>query len=139
MAVNINGREYEWGDLTLILGGRDITRFRGVKYSEKVERETVHAKGRHPHAVQSGNFTYEGEITILQSEYESLVKAGNGSILSLSLDALVSYGDPFKGDAMTTDRIESLRFTEANKEWTQGDKFAEITIPFIALRIVNQV
>ena len=134
----INDREYEWADLSLILGGRDLTRFRGLKYAEKMEREALHAKGRRPVSIQSGNLTYEGEIKMLQSEYEALVKAGKGSVLSLSLDALACYGDPSTGNAMITDRIEGLRFTEAAKELNQGDKFAEITLPFIALNITNQ-
>ncbi|KMQ70312.1 MULTISPECIES: hypothetical protein [Chryseobacterium] len=138
MAI-INDREYEWADLTLILAGRDLARFRGLKYSEKIEREAVYAKGRNPVSIQSGNLAYEGEIKMLQSEYEALVQAGNGSILSLSLDALCCYGNPLDGDAMLIDRIESLRFTEAPKELNQGDKFAEITLPFIALRIRNQI
>ncbi|QFG53639.1 hypothetical protein [Chryseobacterium sp.] len=137
--AQINDREYEWADLTLILGGRDLTRFRGLKYSEKIEREAIYAKGRNPVAIQSGNMAYEGEIKMLQSEYEALVKAGKGSVLSLSLDALCCYGNPANGDAMITDRIESLRFTEAAKEFNQGDKFAEVTIPFIALNIRNQI
>ncbi|SEG39409.1 hypothetical protein SAMN05421847_2186 [Halpernia humi] len=135
----INDREYEWADLTLILGGRDITRFRGLKYSEKIEREAIYAKGRKPVSIQSGNIGYEGEIVMLQSEYEALVKACNGSVLGACLDGLGCYGDPSKGDAMTTDRIESLRFTEAAKEFKQGDKFQEITLPFIALDIKNQI
>lgn len=138
MAININGREYEWGDLSLILGGRDIARFRGLKYSEKIEREALYAKGRKPISIQSGNESFEGEIKILRSEYDALVKAGNGSIKGLCLDALAVYGDPFSGNNMITDRIESLRFTEASKEFNQGDKFQEITLPFIALNITNQ-
>lgn len=139
MAVDINGREYEWGDLTLILGGRDLTRFRGIKYTGKIEREPLFAKGRTAVSIQTGNEAVEGEIKMLQSEYEALVDAGKGTVLSLNLDALVSYGDPFKGDNMTTDRIEGIRFTEATKEFNQGDKFQEITLPFLALKIVNQV
>ena len=135
----INDREYEWADLTLVLGGRDLTRFRGLKYSEKIEREPIHAKGRKPVSIQSGNLTYEGEIKMLQSEYEALVKAGKGSVLSLSLDGLACYGNPATGDAMMTDRIEGLRFTEAAKEFNQGDKFAEVTLPFVALNIRNQI
>lgn len=139
MAVNINGREYEWGDLTLILGGRDLARFRGVKYTDKIEREAVYAKGTKPHAIQSGNEAFEGEFKILQSELEKLIVAGGGTIKSLTLDALLSYGNPSKGDAMITDRIESLRFTETTKELNQGDKFMEVTIPWIALDIQNQI
>lgn len=133
-----NSRQYEWADITLILGGRDITGVRGVKYTEKIEREAVYAKGRYPHHIQSGNISYEGEITMLQSEYEALVQAGDGSILSLCLDGLFAYGNPSAGDNLITDRAMGIRFTEAAKELKQGDKFQEITLPFICLKIKNQ-
>lgn len=134
-----NSRQYEWADLTLILGGRDVTGFRGIKYIEKIEREAIFAKGRDAHSIQSGNSTVEGEITMLQSEYEALVKSGRGSVLSLSLDALVSYGNPANADAIITDRLLGLRFTESSKELKQGDKMMEVSLPFIALRVQNQV
>lgn len=139
MSVSINGREYEWGDCTLILGNRDVVRYRGVKYTKKVEREAIYAKGSLPVAIQSGNESFEGEFIMLQSEYQKLVKAGNGSIFGLMLDALHHYGNPSRGDAMITDRIESLRFTEAAKEIKQGDKFQEITVPWIALNISEDI
>ncbi|MDB4157971.1 hypothetical protein N9609_00620 [bacterium] len=133
-----NSRQYEWADLTLILGGRDISGIRAVKYTEKIEREAVYAKGREPHSIQSGNIAYEGEIMILQSDYEALVKAGKGSVLSLNLDGLFAYGNPSNGDAITTDRATGIRFTEAGKDLKQGDKFQEIALPFICLNIKNQ-
>ena len=133
-----NSRQYEWADLTLILGGRDIIGIQAVKYTEKIEREAVYAKGREPHSIQSGNIAYEGEIMVLQSEYEALVKAGKGSVLSLSLDALFAYGNPSNGDAITTDRCSGIRFTEAAKDNKQGDKFQEIALPFVCLNIKNQ-
>jgi len=140
VAVDINGREYEWGDLSLILGGRDIARFRGVKYNaDDVEREPVYAKGSKPHAIQSGNESFTGEFKMLQSELNKLILAGGGTLKSLTLDALICYGNPLKGDAIITDRIESLRFTGADREFNQGDKFMEVTIPWIALDIKQQV
>lgn len=134
-----NSRQYEWADLTLILGGRDVTGIRGVKYSKTIEREAVYAKGRKAHSIQSGNEAITGEIKMLQSEFEALVKSGGGSVLSLSVDALVSYGNPGNGDSMTTDRIEGIRFTEEPSEMNQNDKFQEITLPFLALDIKRQV
>lgn len=139
MSVLINDREYEWGDLTLILGGRDLVGFRGIKYTNKIEREAVYAKGSKARSIQSGNEAVEGEIKMLQSEYEALVQAGKGTVLSLMLDAIVCYGNPAKGDAMITDRLEGIRFTEAAKEFNQGDKFGEVTLPFLALDLKNQV
>jgi len=94
--------------------------------------------GVEPQHIQRGNISYEGEITILQSELETLRALGNGSVLTLRLDATVVYGDPAKGDVIITDKIRGLEFTEDAKELKQGDKFMEVTLPFIALRIQNQ-
>lgn len=134
--MSFDSREYEWADLNLVLGGRDITRFRGIKYTEKIEREPLYGKGRHPIAIQSGNASVEGEITLLQSEVQALITAGNGSVLGLSLDATITYGNP--PDPQVSNRVLGLRFTELPKEMKQGDKFMEITLPFVALRVVNQ-
>lgn len=130
-----NSREYEWADVTVIIGGRDITGITGVKYTEKIERESIYAKGRNPHAIQSGNRSIEGEVTMLQSEYEALTEAGKGSVLSLAVDIEVSYGNT--PDPIKTKRLEGVRFTEAAQELKQGDKHMEITLPFIALNVVN--
>lgn len=132
-----NSRQYEWADVTVIVGGRDITGIRGVKYKESIEREAVYAKGRNAHSIQSGNRAVEGELVLLQSDAEAMVAAGGGSLLSLSVDIEVSYGgleDPIK-----TDRIEGVRFTEMDRGMSQGDKFMEITLPFLALNVVQNV
>lgn len=134
-----DSRQYEFSDLTLILGGKDITGIRGVKYTEKIDREPLYGKGRYPLAMQSGNVSIEGEITLLQSEVEMLIQAGNGSLLNLNVNAEVNYGNPSTGDALITDRIEGIYFTESTKEIKQGDKFMEVTLPFVALRVNHQV
>jgi len=131
-----DSRQYEWADLTVIAGGRDLVGIRGVKYTEKIEREGLHAKGRYAHSIQSGNVDYEGEITVLQSEYEALVKAGNGSILSLAIDIQVLYGNP--PDPISNRRLMGVRFTEAAEEMKQGDKFQEITLPILFTKLINE-
>ncbi len=142
MAI-INGRQYEFADLTLILGGRDVTGFRGIKYTEKQEKEVLYGKGNKPMSIQKGNFSYEGEISLTQSELETLkalarTQSGHSSIMSLTLNAIVAYGNPLKGDIMITDRIYGIQFTEDAKEMSQGDKFMEVTLPFICTDIEYQ-
>ncbi len=137
----INGRQYEFADLMLILGGAEITGFRGISYTEKVEKEAVYGKGRYAHSIQRGNYSVEGSIKLLQSEYEVLVKSSpRKSILDLVLDATVSYGGNMEEGAGTIihDVITGLEFTEAPKSLSQADKFMEIELPFIALRVINQ-
>lgn len=129
----VNTREYEWSDVTVVLAGRLVTGLRGVKYSAKQEKELLHAKGNKPHSIQRGNKTYDGEITLLQSEYEALKKASGGDILDASMDIVAAYGNPSAGDVVTTDMLIGVEFTEDNTEWKQGDKFQEKTLPFIYL------
>ncbi len=132
-------RQYEWSQVTLILDNDDIVGVRAIKYSEKMDKEYVRGKGNKPLDIKGGNISYEGEITILQSELEKLIAKGNGSVLGLRVDAVVSYGNPSKGDLLLADRIEDLEFTDNAKEMKQGDKFQEITLPFMCLNINYQI
>lgn len=127
----LNTREYEWSDVTVVLAGRLVTGLRGVKYSAKQEKELLHAKGNKPHSIQRGNKSYDGEVTLLQSEYEALKQASGGDILDASVDIVASYGNPTVGDVITTDVLIGVEFTEDNTEWKQGDKFQEKTLPFL--------
>lgn len=129
----VNTREFEWSDISLVVAGRDIKGFRGVKYSEKQEKEALYAKGNKAHCIQSGNIAYEGELTLTQSEYETLRLAMGGSILSGSLSMVVAYGNPSKGDVMVTDALSGCEFTEDATEWKQGDKYQEKSLPFVFL------
>ncbi len=133
----VNTREYEWSDVTVVMAGRLITGLRGVKYSAKQEKELLHAKGNKPHSIQRGNKTYDGEITLLQSEYEALKQACGGDILDASLDIVAAYGNPTAGDVITTDVLVGVEFTEDNTEWKQGDKFQEKTLPFLFIDLKN--
>ena len=129
----INGRQYEFADLTLILGGRDVTGFRGAEYGPKQETEHFFGKGNKPLSIQKGNITYEGTLTVSQSELETLCILGGGSILNLNLNAVLCYGNPAMGDVMTVDTLYGIRFTEERKSIKQGDKFMEVSLPFLYL------
>ena len=99
----INGREYEFADITLIMGGRDVTGIRGIKYGEKQEKELLYGKGNRPLSVQKGNVSNEGELTVTQSEVESMkalarIQTGRSSLLGLNLNAVVCYGNPSQGE-----------------------------------------
>lgn len=136
----INGRQYEFADISLVLGGRDVCGLRGISYKEKQDKEVIYGKGNRPLSIQKGNISYEGTVTMLQSEVDTLkelarTKHGRASLMALNLNAVVCYGNPAQGDVMITDRIFDIQFTEEPKEYKQGDKFAEIALPFICTDI----
>lgn len=128
-----NSREYEWSDVNVVWAGKVVTGLRGVKYGSKQEKELVHGKGNKPMSIQRGNKTYDGELTLLQSEYTTLREACGGDVLDGSFDIVVSYGNPTKGDVITTDILVGVEITEDQTEWKQGDKYQEKSLPFIYL------
>ena len=127
----INTREYEWSDVNVVAAGRLVTGIRGVQYKSAQEKEALYGKGNKPHAIQHGNKSYDGSITLLQSELEAIELAANGDILDISFNIVASYGNPAAGDVMSTDLLVGVEFTEVTKGMKQGDKFMEIELPII--------
>lgn len=132
-----NSREYEWADITVVVGGADLLTIRAVKFKKKREKEPIYAKGRQPYAIQSGNDSYEGEIELLKSGYDALEDAAGGNILDLKADMIVAYGNPANGDVLRTKRITGVSFSESEEAAKQGDKFMPVTLPFMALGMKN--
>ena len=139
MALTFNSAEYNWVDIIAVAGGRILRGIRGIKYGEKIEREYLYAKGNKPWSIQDKNISYEGEITILQSELEAFIKSSeNKSILSITLDTLtVSYA-PTDGE-LITDQLRHIKFMESIKQMKQGDGYQEITLPVMFLDLKHQI
>ena len=128
-------REYEWNDTTVMIGTRTITGIRGVKYSTKQDKQPIYGKGNEPYAIQKGNKSHEGELTVNMSELIALQsESKSGSILDLQVDVTVCYGNPSQGDVMHTDKLMGVQFTEEPQEIKQGDDHSEHTLPFIFLK-----
>lgn len=133
----INGREYEWADICLNVGGVDIKGFRAVSYKESQEKDFLHAKGRKPHSIQRGNKTYTGSITFTQSEIRALVSAaGTLSLTDIQVDIVIAF-IPENSSLIQTITILGAEFTDLEEKMSQGDKFMEIEVPFLALDIIK--
>lgn len=128
-----NSRQYEFTDITVFMGNRDVAALRSIKYSAKQEKEAVYGKGNMPLSIQKGNKSFEGEIGLLQSELEALTLVGGGSVLDLELTIIITYGNPVKGDAIVSEKLIGCQFTEEPRELKQGDKFMEVSLPIIFL------
>ena len=128
-------REYEWADVSVVAAGRMITGIRGVSYTSSQEKEALYGKGNKPHSIQRGNKTFSGAIRLLQSELEALELAAGGDALNISFNIVVAYGNPLKGDVITTDLLVGCEITEIPKGLNQNDKFMEIELPLVMLDV----
>lgn len=135
--MKFNSREYEWADVSVVIGARSLTGIRGVQYSEAQEKEALYAKGNRPHAIQHGNVSFSGTVTLLQSELDFIEAAAGGNLLAASMDIIVSYGNPSRGDVIKTDRLVGVEFTEVPKGLNQNDKFMEVALPIIMLDVIR--
>lgn len=131
-----NSKQYQFSDIKVILLGRELEGFRGVKYKVSTDKEVLFGRGKKGLSIQSGNETIEGELMLLQSEVEALraaVKAVNPlyKLTDVSFDIVVTYGD----STAVTDIIQGAEFTEYEKGMEQADKFMEVTLPFLALDV----
>lgn len=138
----INGREYEWADISVIFGSVPVVGFRAVSYKREREKEPMYAKGRKAHSIQSGNDAVTGSLTFTQSQLEALEVVTGGNLLTAKVDIVVSYGAELNAPSIaksviSTDVITGAEFTEYEKGMSQGDKFMEIAMPFLALDIKN--
>lgn len=133
-----NSKEYEWSDVCVVMAGRMVTGIRGISYTSSQEKEALYAKGNKPHSIQRGNKSYSGSIRLLQSELDALEAAARGDVLDVSFNVVVSYGNPAKGDVITTDILMGCEITEVPKSINQADKFMEIELPLIILDIKNK-
>ncbi|MBE6234757.1 MAG: hypothetical protein E7112_00810 [Bacteroidales bacterium] len=135
--MQFNTREYEWSDTSVVVAGRMVTGMRGVSYTSSQEKEALYGKGNKPHSIQRGNKSYAGSIRLLQSELEALEKAAGGDILDAQFNVVVSYGNPSKGDSISTDLLKGCEVTEVPKGLNQNDKFMEIELPVVMLDVIR--
>ena len=139
--ATFNSKEYTWTNIKVFMFGRFVTTIRGIKYKASQEKEAVYGQGDKPIAIQPGNKSFEGELQCLQSDLEAMqVAAGNGNdILDIpAFDIQVQYVDKVTG-TLVVDTVKYAEFTEVEKGMSQGDKFMEISLPWIALDIQKNV
>jgi len=68
-------------------GGRILIGVTEVEYTEKREKDLLYGRGCKPHGIVSGNRSYEGKISLWQSELEAMTRdALSNDILGLSFD-----------------------------------------------------
>lgn len=134
-------KQYSWANVEIVMMGRPVIGARNVEYTSSKEKEHLHARGEDPISIQSGNKSYEGTITVLQSELHALedaAGAGNDIGDLPAFDIVVAY-IPKEGTPIRTDIIKNVEFTEDAKGMSQGDKFMEIELPFLALAVEKNV
>ncbi|WP_199118711.1 hypothetical protein [Pedobacter sp. ASV28] len=136
--MTFGSKQYAWSDISIALGGKIINGITEIEYTKKKEKEALYGRGSDPHAILSGKNTYEGKISIWQSELESMIaSAPNKDVLALNFDVVVAYV-PQDGGPIVVDILKNVEFTEVKKAMKQGDKNMVVELPIVFTQIKSQ-
>lgn len=136
--ATFSSKQYSWCDLTIAFGGRIIEGITEVEYTEKKEKDYLYGRGCKPHSITGGNASYDGKISIWQSELEAMTRdAKNKNILSLEFDIVITYV-PMDGGQIVTDILKNVQFNEVKKGMKQGDKNMIVELPILFTDVKRQ-
>lgn len=134
--LNINGKEYGWGNIKVLLFGQQITRITKISYKTAKEKTNLYGAGNKPHSVQHGRRSNEGSLEIAFSELAALntaaQAAGYTDILDVEFDIIVSY---MLDGIVKIDTIKYASFKEIPTDVSEGDTSIKCTMPFTCLDI----
>lgn len=132
--MRINGKEYAWGDVTIVLLGRPVVGCTGIEYKTKKNKEAKFGWGRSAKSIQHGRRECDGTLTLMQSELIALNQAArtNGYRDILDVDVNISVAYASENGIITTDKIINASFSELPAGMKEGDMQSEHALPFIA-------
>lgn len=140
MSVIVNGKTYDWGDITisLIPTSPVLVSCSSISFDETLEAEGVYCKGRSPIAFGTGKWSGSGKLTMLKTEFDILQKlAATTGILNMDpriTHINILYGPNLQGVipvANTT--LQAVRFTKISESASSGDKELKVDMDFIIL------
>lgn len=135
-------KQYGWKDISVVILGRTIEGITDVKVKRKTSKDFQMGRGNESQAIISGNQEVTGTITIHQSELQAIdvaIKATNPTldITKVSFDVVINYENGL--GVAATDSIIGVEVEEYEKGMSQGDKMMNITMPFKALRFIENI
>ena len=141
--INIRSSECAWKHGELILLGRRINGLRGFELKKTVEKEHLYGTGQNPLDIQEGNIKCEGSIKVLGFELDAMnraaMMAGYSDITEVPHEAIVMTMKLQKSVAeqKTVFNVRGIAFTEAVNSMEQNAKMREVTLPFLAMDIIQ--
>ena len=131
MTALINGVNYSWANISLILFGRPVVGITKIEYSDKQQKVNNYGSGDEPVSRGYGNSEYTAQIEIYQDEWRKIINESPNKkpkqIPPFSIQVV------FGGSRVEsqTDILTMCEFTDDSLTANQGDAKLMVTIPLI--------
>ena len=127
----INGTNYSWANVTLVLFGVPVTGVTDISYSKKQKKENNYGAGAEPVSRGYGNVEYDASITFYADTWHKIIAASpdRDPTKITPFDIQVTFG----GSRVTavTHKLRSCEFTEDPFEGKSGDTKLMAKVPLV--------
>jgi hypothetical protein len=130
-APAINGTNYSWADITLILFGVPVTGIAEISYSAKQEKTNNYGFGTEPVSRGVGNVEYDASITLYQDTWKQIIDAApNRDPKQIApFNIQVVFGS--SRTQLRTDILQYCEFLVDSMDAKQGDSKLLVKVPLI--------
>ena len=134
----INGVNYSWANVKLILFGVPVVGITKISYKTKQKKENQYGAGYEPVSRGYGNKEYEGSIEIYTDELKNIIaSAPNRDLMAIPpFNIEVVFEDANSG-FLTQDKLQMCEFTEEGLDASQGDTKLLVSLPLVIGKIVR--
>lgn len=140
MAVSypqINGVRHAWSSVELRVDGDIILGITEIDYKASLDPGEVRGAGSAPIAFTLGNSSFEGSLTILLQEFNTLVSKLGAGWMGKAIEIIVSYDESGSGLSTIVDTIQGVRLTSVENSLSASSTDPTVRkLPFKALNIL---
>lgn len=132
--ILINGKNYDYGNVGLILFGVPVVGITEIEYTTKQDKEMNYGAGYNPTSYGYGKKSYTGSITLYTDEVRAIINSQpatqNRDILAIPPFSIPVLFEGI-GVPLTKDVLSNVMFTENPFNTKQGDTKILCRLPFI--------
>lgn len=132
----INGRTYDWGDISVIIAGVPVTGITAIDYDDEQEKVDNYGAGRLPVSRTRGKITTKAKITLDMKEVEAIQsRSRNGRLQSIDPFTITVSYIPDNGTGIVTDTLHNVEFKNNKRAWKTGDTKQDVDLDLICSHI----
>lgn len=127
----INGVNYSWSNISLILFGVPVVGITSIDYSRKQKKENNYGAGSQPVSRGYGNYEYEGSIELYLDTWKGIIAAspGRDPLRIAPFDIPITFGGT--GVLTQKDVLRAVEFLEDPLSSKSGDTKLMVKISLI--------
>lgn len=131
MTPIINGINYSWANISLVLFGVPVVGITKIDYTRKQKKENNYGAGSQPISRGYGQYEYDGKIEMYLDEWKKIIAASpnRDALLIPPFDIQITYSG--RGILAEKDVLKAVEFMEDPLSAGQGDTKLMVSIPLV--------